>query len=133
MEILLAEATEATSGAGVADGGRSPGRGQDAGPAGDGPVEAETAARELGAIGSHGFAALRAMAGQAPGPYGRPRGAAREASPELRVAGRLRRELDVPYEAARVGALIGLACRTLDDEDSAAMELDTAKEGAFGL
>ena len=36
-------------------------------------------------------------------------------------------ELDVPYEAARVRVLIGLACRQLGDQDGAAMELDAAR------
>jgi DNA-binding NarL/FixJ family response regulator len=33
----------------------------------------------------------------------------------------------VPYEAARVRVLVGLACRELGDEDSAEMELDSAR------
>ena len=37
------------------------------------------------------------------------------------------RELDVVYEAARVRVLIGLACRSLRDEDGAEMELDAAR------
>ena len=36
-------------------------------------------------------------------------------------------ELEVPYEAARVRVLIGLACRQLGDQDSAEMELDAAR------
>ncbi|HEV8421320.1 MAG TPA: LuxR C-terminal-related transcriptional regulator, partial [Actinomycetota bacterium] len=36
-------------------------------------------------------------------------------------------ELEAPYEAARVRALIGLACRELGDEDTAAMELESAR------
>jgi DNA-binding CsgD family transcriptional regulator len=35
-------------------------------------------------------------------------------------------ELEVPYEAARVRTLIGLACRRLGDEDTARMEFDAA-------
>ena len=37
------------------------------------------------------------------------------------------RELGAPYEAARARVLIGLACRTLGDEDAAAMELEAAR------
>lgn len=37
------------------------------------------------------------------------------------------RELDVPYEAARCRVLAARACRALDDEASAAMELDAAR------
>jgi DNA-binding NarL/FixJ family response regulator len=36
-------------------------------------------------------------------------------------------ELEVPYEAARVRVLIGLACRALRDADTAEMELDAAR------
>jgi DNA-binding NarL/FixJ family response regulator len=36
------------------------------------------------------------------------------------------RDLDAPYEAARVRVLIGLGCRALGDEESAARELDAA-------
>jgi DNA-binding NarL/FixJ family response regulator len=34
--------------------------------------------------------------------------------------------LDAPYEVARVRVLIGLACRALDDEDTALFDLDAA-------
>jgi len=37
------------------------------------------------------------------------------------------RHLEVPYEAARVRVLIGLACRELGDEDGADMEFDAAR------
>jgi len=37
------------------------------------------------------------------------------------------REVEAPYGAARVRALIGEACRRLGDEDSAEMELDAAR------
>ncbi len=37
------------------------------------------------------------------------------------------RELDAPYEAARVRVLIGRCCRALGDEDTAEMELDAAR------
>jgi DNA-binding NarL/FixJ family response regulator len=37
------------------------------------------------------------------------------------------RELEAPYEAARVRVLIGIACRKLGDEDTAEMELDAAR------
>jgi ATP/maltotriose-dependent transcriptional regulator MalT len=46
----------------------------------------------------------------------------------LRQAGRLWQELDAPYEVARVRVLVGLACRALDDEESAALELAAARE-----
>src|SRR6188472_2163974 len=45
----------------------------------------------------------------------------------LRRAVETWRRLDVPYELARVRELLGLACRALDDEDTAALELDSAR------
>ena len=46
---------------------------------------------------------------------------------ELRRAGAAWHELKVPYEAARTRALVGLACRALDDYDTGNMELDAAR------
>jgi len=43
-----------------------------------------------------------------------------------RAARALWREMDVPYEAARTQIVIALACRALQDKDSAEMELDAA-------
>ncbi|HEV2036298.1 MAG TPA: LuxR C-terminal-related transcriptional regulator [Candidatus Dormibacteraeota bacterium] len=37
------------------------------------------------------------------------------------------REIDAPYECARVHVLIGLACRQLGDQDAAEMEFDAAR------
>src|SRR5215211_8988918 len=51
-------------------------------------------------------------------------GAARAA---LRGAWSAWRELEAPYEAARARVGVGLACRALGDQDSAAMELDAAR------
>jgi ATP/maltotriose-dependent transcriptional regulator MalT len=56
-------------------------------------------------------------------------GASMEALGELRPAADLWRQLDVPYEVARVRASIGLACRALGDEDTARLELDAARWG----
>jgi DNA-binding CsgD family transcriptional regulator len=95
----------------------------------DGPREAAPAVDELRAIArDHGAVALRATAGQAAGAVRLAEGAAQQALPPLREAGRLWRELDVPYEAARVGVLVGLACRALGDEASAGLELDAARQ-----
>jgi DNA-binding CsgD family transcriptional regulator len=52
---------------------------------------------------------------------------ARAALAALRVSCRAWQDLDVPYEAARVRVLIGIACRQLGDEDTAEMELDAAR------
>jgi DNA-binding CsgD family transcriptional regulator len=46
----------------------------------------------------------------------------------LRQAGSAWQELGAPYEAARVRVLVGLACRALGDDDSAALELDAARD-----
>ncbi|MDA1226467.1 MAG: helix-turn-helix transcriptional regulator [SAR202 cluster bacterium Casp-Chloro-G4] len=46
---------------------------------------------------------------------------------ELRHAWTAWKDLQVPYEAARVRILIGLVCRRLGDEDTAAMEFDAAR------
>jgi DNA-binding NarL/FixJ family response regulator len=45
----------------------------------------------------------------------------------LRDAVNTWRELDVPYEAARARVLMGVARRRLGDEDSAALEFDSAR------
>lgn len=94
---------------------------------GEVPEEALRAADELAAVaGAQSIAALHAMACQARGAVLLAQGAAGEALGVLREAGRGWRELDVPYEAARVGVLVALACRALGDEDCAALELDAA-------
>jgi len=54
-------------------------------------------------------------------------GNARAALDALRYAWRSWRELEAPYETARVRVLLGLACRHLGDEDTAEMELDAAR------
>jgi ATP/maltotriose-dependent transcriptional regulator MalT len=55
------------------------------------------------------------------------RGDARSALTALRAAERIWRELEAPYEGARVRALVGQACRELGDDDTAALELDAAR------
>lgn len=71
--------------------------------------------------------ALQARATHARGAVKLAEGAADTALPPLRQAWRLWRDLDAPYEAARVRVLVGQACRALQDEDSAAMEFDAAR------
>lgn len=70
---------------------------------------------------------LRALAAQALGMVLLAGGDARGAVAPLRDAWAEWQELEIPYEAARVRVLIGLACRDLDDHDAAAMELDAAR------
>jgi ATP/maltotriose-dependent transcriptional regulator MalT len=89
---------------------------------------AREAADELGKIvGVYDTPALRAAAGCALGGVLLAEGEARPALGALRRAWEQWRVLDAPYEAARARVLIGLACRTLGDEESAALELDAAR------
>ena len=74
--------------------------------------------------------ALRAMAGHAQGAVLLAEGNAQAAVVALRGAWQVWRELEAPYEAARVRVLVGLGCRRLGDEETAAMELDAAR-GVF--
>jgi DNA-binding CsgD family transcriptional regulator len=55
-------------------------------------------------------------------------GDARSALPTLRLAGSTWRGLNAPYEIARVGVLIGLACAALGDQETSAMEFDGARK-----
>ncbi|MQA73527.1 MAG: helix-turn-helix transcriptional regulator [Solirubrobacterales bacterium] len=70
---------------------------------------------------------LGAMSCQARGAVELDADEAAEALVSLRRAWRMWRQLEAPYEAARVRELIGLACRELDDNDGAAMELEAAR------
>jgi DNA-binding CsgD family transcriptional regulator len=70
---------------------------------------------------------LRAAATQAKGAVLLAEGDAMAALAALRGAWAAWRELEAPYEGARARVLIGLACRALGDQDSAAMELDAAR------
>ena len=46
----------------------------------------------------------------------------------LRRAAQAWLELDAPYEAARTRELVSEACRAVGDADTAALELDAARE-----
>lgn len=70
---------------------------------------------------------LQAVAARATGAVLLAEGDARAACHTLRRAWTAWRELDAPYEAARVRLLVGLVCRALGDEDTAEMELDAAR------
>jgi DNA-binding CsgD family transcriptional regulator len=69
---------------------------------------------------------LDAVAAQAQGAVTLVQGDARSALETLRRAWMVWQDFDVPYEAARVRVLIGLAYRDLEDEDTASMELNAA-------
>jgi len=95
--------------------------------AGDYPAAAR-AAEDLSAIAKRFRAPLLgAMAARADGAVHMASGGAREALAALRAALRGWQEVEAPYDAARTRVLIGLACRTLGDEDTAQMEFDAAR------
>jgi DNA-binding CsgD family transcriptional regulator len=90
--------------------------------------EAHSACGELEDIfAGHESAVLGAMLAHVRGAVDLTGGDARGALVTLRQAWQVWQDLEVPYEAARVRVLIGLACRKLGDEDSAEMELDAAR------
>ena len=91
--------------------------------------EARRAADELAGIAAAGKRTmLDAISAHARGEVELADGDPGAALVALRQAGRLWQELDAPYEVARVRALVGLACRALGDEESAALELAAARE-----
>jgi DNA-binding NarL/FixJ family response regulator len=90
---------------------------------------ARTACRELEGIAERqGSDVLDAMAAQARGEVALVEGDTRTALAALRRAWQSWQELQAPYEAARTRALVGLACRSLGDEDTAALELEAARD-----
>ena len=89
---------------------------------------ARSAAEELSGIASLVDAPLlHAAAAQAEGAVLLAEGDARAALTTLQRAWNGWHELEAPYEAARVRVLIGLACRELEDEDTATVELEAAR------
>jgi DNA-binding CsgD family transcriptional regulator len=92
--------------------------------------EAERASAELGSIAEAEDTpgALGAMAAQALGLVELTRGRSKDSLVSLRRADEIWRGLAAPYESARARELIGLACRSLGDEDSARLELEAARE-----
>jgi ATP/maltotriose-dependent transcriptional regulator MalT len=90
-------------------------------------VEARRAADELSAIaGDYESVMLRAIAAHVQGMVALAEENAQHALVSLRAARATWQDLDAPYEAARTRLLIGLACRALDDDDTAALELEAA-------
>jgi DNA-binding NarL/FixJ family response regulator len=70
---------------------------------------------------------LQAIAAQTRGAVELAAGDARAALLALRQAWRVWEDVEAPYEAARVRALMGEACQALDDHDAAALEFDAAR------
>jgi class 3 adenylate cyclase len=89
--------------------------------AGDGVAELEAIARDFGTP------ALNATALSARAALQLARGESAEALRALREALRTWKELDAPFEAARVRLQLAEAYRGVDDPDSAALELDAAR------
>ena len=88
---------------------------------------ARAASGELESIAEgHENGALGAMAAQARGAVELAQGNPGAALVSLRRAGEVWHQLEAPYEAARARELVGLACRALDDEDTATLELEAA-------
>jgi DNA-binding CsgD family transcriptional regulator len=94
-----------------------------------GDVEAAAAAAsELSELASSfGSSALEAAAATSSGAVLLARGEPGEALPSLRRGADLWAAIDAPYESARARELIGSACRTLGDEDTAKLELGAAQ------
>lgn len=89
---------------------------------------ARGAADELTKIAvAHHAPLLDAVRAQATGAVLLAEGDAHAALSELRLAWTAWRQLEAPYDAARVRVLVGLACRSLEDEDGAEMEFDAAR------
>lgn len=89
---------------------------------------ARAAAEELSEVaGSVGAPFLQAASAQAWGAINLADGDALAALGDLRQSVKLWQGLDAPYEVARAVVLVGLACRELGDEDTAKMELGTAR------
>jgi DNA-binding CsgD family transcriptional regulator len=91
--------------------------------------EAHNACRELEEISArYESGMLGAMSAHAEGAVDLAQGDTRAALLALRHAWQMWQELEVPYEAARVRVLLGLACWTLGDDDTAALELEAARD-----
>jgi len=90
--------------------------------------DARNACRELEEIVQRFDTAVpRAIAAQACGAVALADGNAQAALGALRRAFEVWQRIEAPYAVSRVRELIGLACRTLGDEDGAALELAAAK------
>jgi DNA-binding CsgD family transcriptional regulator len=95
--------------------------------AGDVPA-ARAAADELSRVAAErNTPMLHALSSHATGSVLLAKGEARAALAALRRAWASWRELEAPYEAARVRLLIGRACRAMGDESGAEMELAAAR------
>ena len=96
--------------------------------------EARSACDELAQLADgQESAMLEAMAASALGAVELAAGDAGAALVASRRAARVWQQLEAPYEVARARARVGLACRALGDEDTAAFELEAARGVFAGL
>ncbi len=90
--------------------------------------EARRAGSELAEIAeTFDIDVLRAMAAQARGAIDLAEGDTRAALGPLRRALDVWRQVEAPYEAARVRVLMGMACRSLGDDEAAELEFGAAR------
>ena len=90
--------------------------------------EARSACRALEeSVATFGTEVLRALAAQARGAVDLAGGDAQAAVGALRRAFELWQRVEAPYEAARVRVLMGLACRSLGDDEAGDLELGAAR------
>jgi DNA-binding CsgD family transcriptional regulator len=90
--------------------------------------DARTAADELSRLAAGTDAALlHATAAHCEGAVLLAEGHARAALDPLRDAWQKWQELAAPYQAAQTRILIGMACRAIDDHDTASLECDAAR------
>ena len=90
--------------------------------------DARSACRELEETAQHfDTDVLRAMATQARGAIELAEGDTQAALEPLRHAWQVWQQIDAPYMAARVRVLMGLACRSLGDDEAAALEFGAAR------
>jgi DNA-binding CsgD family transcriptional regulator len=78
-------------------------------------------------VARHGTAMLRAQAEQSRGAVELAHGDARAALLVLRQAWKRWQELEAPHDEAQARVLIASACRSLGDEETAALELEAAR------
>jgi DNA-binding CsgD family transcriptional regulator len=96
--------------------------------------EAEHTVAELGQlVSSMGSSALDAEFATARGELALAGGRPNEALPEFRRSANAWRQLGAPYETARTCVLIAQACRALDDEEGARLELESARQSFADL
>lgn len=97
-------------------------------------AEARSASDELASIaGAQGSEALTALASHAESAVALGEGDPRAALASARRASQAWQDLGAPYDAARARTLVAQACAQVGDADTAALELDAARDAFFRL